>query len=115
MDKQERKEIILDVIEVYKGLSESMDMIDNVFHNSDGPLSDYAFRAVDGYIEYASKCMNIDPEVLFWFIYDDNCGERGLKITDGNKTICKITGVDCLIQYLDEWYPYEQDKDNNIV
>jgi hypothetical protein len=106
----DRKEIIVDVIEVYKGLSDVANTLDDIFHNTDGPLFDYSFRALDGYVEYAAKYMKIDPENLFWFIYDNDCGKLGLKIIDTEGKSYEISGIDCFVEYINEWYPIDDDE-----
>jgi hypothetical protein len=105
-----REKIVLEIIDLYKGLSDTFDKFDDVFHNSDGPLSDYSYRSLDGYIEYASRYMGIDPENLFWFIYDNDCGEKGLKIIDTEGKSYEINGVDRFIEFIDEWYPVEDNE-----
>jgi hypothetical protein len=54
--------------------------------------------------------MKIDPENLFWFIYDNDCGELGLKIIDTEGKSYEISGIDCFVEYINEWYPIDDDE-----
>jgi hypothetical protein len=104
-----REKIILNIIDLYKEISNTFDKLDDIFDNTDGPLFECAYKALDGYIEYASKHMGIDPDDLYWFVYDNDCGEKGLRIIDTDGKPYEISGVDCFIEYINDWYPIDNE------
>ena len=79
LSKSERIKLIEEVIARYKELSNLSDTLNDLFGaTADCKVLDPVWGAHDSYSEAVSKLIGDDFDWLGWYIYENDCGEKGM-------------------------------------
>ena len=96
-----RKEIIQKVIDEQKRTEKLIDKFQDLFGFSDGVLCyDTLFKSEDLIYKLAAQLIGDDQDWLEWYIFENNCGEKGLEAGyDGQMK--PIKSIDDLLELID--------------
>ena len=98
MNKQEIKTIVNEAVTLRKQMMELDDKIYELFGYGDTPYLNYNGVLFDAYLRQASINIGDNHDWLSWFIFENDCGEKGLKIIFREKYYT-INNVDDFIKY----------------
>lgn len=88
----------------YRELNEVDDKLSALFGHvlTDSPAFNPTWKAFDSYVQAVALLVgDTDAEWLFWFIWDNNCGEREMKAGYKNK-LRPIKTVKQLVRLIEE-------------
>jgi len=97
------------IIEYLKRLEERRTNLSSIFDKLDeiigcsveGPLSDETWKAIDLSIEVLSEAIGMYPDDLYWFVYDNDFGNKGYSVEVDGKEY-KIDSIESYANYVIE-------------
>lgn len=69
----------------YKELCKQFDKLHEVFPFNEAPLEDSVFVTFDNYTKVLSKLVGDKAEWLDWYCFENNFGEKKMKVKTGDK------------------------------
>lgn len=84
MQTNEKIKLIEDLVKHYRELSDSFDQIDKLFGGGESKFFNSVWNAFDAYTRAVEKLTGDHFESISWFLFDNECGKRGL--------ICGLSG-----------------------
>lgn len=98
----ENKQRIETLIETYQNLGNCFDGLFDIFGHGviDSELFDKTYQCFDRYKETVSEIVGDKSDWIGWYIYDNDCGEKGLEA--GHEDNMKsIETIDDLLELID--------------
>ena len=78
MTSKEKISRVKELTKHYKNMEVLSEKIENIFGTCDGKLYDVMYDMFDAYTDNVSNAIGDDFEYLHWFIFENECGRRGL-------------------------------------
>jgi len=80
VDKTELKELIAGLIDRVQEMDEIDSIIDKVIgYTPDSRLGTVIYNMIDAQVELIERLAGCKDNLLSWFIWENDCGERGLE------------------------------------
>ena len=105
MNKQEKIKLIYDLVNHYKEIQHNMEgMISFVGGDYESPLPNAVFKAFDSYVDLVEKHCGenyFNSHWVSWFIFENDCGDRGFECVGTDKKKKKIKTVKDLVEFVE--------------
>jgi hypothetical protein len=101
MTTKEKIKLVSDLVKHYQELNKTFDQLDSLFGgNCESKFFSAIWSAFDAYADTVELAIDDSFKSVNWFIYDNDCGKRGLEREFGGKSF-KIKTVNDLIKYIE--------------
>lgn len=100
MTTKQKIKLVTELVHHHKKLENLSDSISNIFGTCDGKLYDTVYNMFDAYTDAVSDAIGDDFEYVQWYIFENECGKRGLICSFGKKD-CHIKTVSDLIEFIE--------------
>jgi hypothetical protein len=101
MNTKEKIKLVSDLVKHYQELNKTFDQLDSLFGGScESKFFSAIWSTFDAYTDTVELAIGDAFKSVSWFIYDNDCGKRGLECKFGGKSF-KIKTVNDLIKYVE--------------
>lgn len=94
MTREEAYALVTDVLAAHHGMSEQFHLLDACVGSTvESPLSDACWKTMDVLIECVSALIGDEREWLSWYIWENDCGNKGLEASRPDGTMAPVSTV----------------------
>ena len=102
MEKAQKIELVTTLVKHYEDFSAALDKMRPYIDLTGSGISNLYFSLFETASKLASDEIKDDWQWLEWFIYDNNCGKRGLEAGEAGTKLKPIKTPEDLINFLEK-------------